>query len=149
MVKLNYYFIIGMLLSGFLSQVHAQDVSQLSTLFTTAKERQLIDNNRYKGDKPVQAVSQPEPQNEQAEDIPLPEEEVSASYRISGVSTNTEGSKTAWVNGKPYTSGDTLDDGSKVRIRDTSVIITTADGKNHTAVSGEVLNVTYLRKVNQ
>ena len=149
MAKLKLYFILASLLAGMTFPVFAQDSSGLMTLFTTARERQLINNNRYKGDKPVQPVAKPEPQVEQAEVESLPKEEVNASYRISGVSTNTEGSKTAWVNGKAYVSGDTLDDGSKIRIRKTSVVITTIDGKSYTAAGGEVLDVTYLRAVNQ
>ncbi len=147
MLKVKHFFIILLLLSGNFTQALAEDKSQLLTLFSTAQERQIINNNRYKNDTPVKNTPvQPQSVEEVVE---LPKVEVNMTYQISGVSTNTEGSKTAWVNGKSYESGDVMEDGSKIRIRNTTVIITTVDGKSHTGVSGEVLELTYLRAAEQ
>jgi hypothetical protein len=148
MAKLNYHIIILLLCSGTWRLVFAEDSPPLLTLFTTPQERQLIDNNRYKEDqanKPVEA----EPVTSPETVAKLPRVEVNVTYQISGVSTNTEGSKTAWVNGNIYESGDSMDDGSKIRIKGTSVIITTPDGESHRGVSGEVLELTYLRAPDQ
>jgi hypothetical protein len=152
MPNLKYHLIILLLFSGICSQVFAQELSPLLTLFTTPEERQLIDSNRYKTDRPkktVEPVSAPVPASDAETVAKLPEVEVNVIYKISGVSINTEGSKTAWINGNIYESGDSMDDGSKIRIKGTSVIITTEDGKSHSGVSGEVLNLTYLKPVNQ
>ena len=126
--------------------VNAQNSDQLLTLFTTAPERQVINNNRYKGEQPKQMVSLlPEPEKETNAVKELVKEEVNATYVISGVSNNTEGSGTAWINGKAYLSGDVMEDGAKVSIRNSIVFITTVDGKTHKAVGGEMLELTYLK----
>ncbi len=150
MLKLKLKYIALSMVLSLPGSVMAQNSDQLMTLFTTPQERQVINNNRYKGDKPQQVVkSLPEPEKESNAVQELLKEEVNVTYVVSGVSTNTEGNGTAWINGKPYESGDTMDDGSKVRIRNTTVVITTADGKAHSAISGEVLELTYLRKVEE
>ena len=148
MLKVNHYLIFFFLLTGTSVKALAEDTSQLLTLFTTPQERQLINSNRYKGDSQPRPVEVQTTRETNAVSS-LVKEEVSVRYQISGISTNTEGSKTAWVNGKPYESGDVMDDGSKIRIRNSTVIITTADGKSHSALSGEVLDLTFLRAVEQ
>ena len=149
MLKVNNILLVLLLLSGYSAKVMSQDIQQMQTLFTTVKERQLIDNNRYKGDKSVEKTQpQVEPEQQTVEvEGEVTQESVSVSYQITGVSTSNEGSKTAWVNGTPYESGEVMDDGSKISIKGTSVIITTADGKSHTGVSGELLELTYLRTI--
>ncbi len=149
MPKHNYYFLL-FLMFGFSGNPQAEELSQLQTLFTTAQERLLINSNRYKGDeKPVGQVMSPEPEAVVEAVKEVIKEAVTVKYQISGVSTNKEGSKTAWVNGKPYESGEFMDDGTKIRVNNTTVIITTLDGINHSAISGEVLDLTYLKPVEQ
>ncbi len=151
MLKVKNILFVLVLLSGYSVKVLSQDLQQLQTLFTTAQERQIIDSNRYKVYKPIenkQPQVEPEQQNVEAEREVI-KEEVVVTYKISGVSTNTEGSKTAWINGQAYESGDVMDDGSKIRIKNTSVIITTADGKSHTGVSGELMDISYQRVIQE
>jgi hypothetical protein len=144
MLKTSIHWLILSISLGAATSSWSQDVD-LGTLFTTEQERRVINANRYKEeDKPKR-----EPvKTEQAEPaIQFLKEEVQAKYTISGVSTDLKGSQTAWVNGKSYLSGEKMDDGSKVSVRGTSVIITTTDGKQHKGKSGEVLDVTYLRTI--
>lgn len=150
MLKVKFKYIALCAVLSIPGSVIAQGTDRLMTLFTTPQERQVINNNRYKGDKPQQIVkSLPEPEKESNAVQELLKEEVGVTYVVSGVTTNTEGRGTAWINGRSYESGDTMDDGSKVRVKNTTVIITTADGKNHSAISGEVLELTYLRTVEE
>jgi hypothetical protein len=146
MQKVNQKLITILLLTICVSPVIAQEMPALKTLFTTPQERQVINRNRYKTDEPTKQVA-PAPKVEQQTEAvrDLVQEEVNVTYQISGVTTNTEGSKTAWINGKAYRSGDTMDDGSKISISNTSVIITTVDGKSYRGVGGEVLNLTFTR----
>jgi hypothetical protein len=121
--------------------------SELSTLFTTPQERQLINANRYKRDevKPQQQV-EVDPSPVQI----LVQEEVSVDYRISGISLATDGAHTAWINGVAYEDGARLEDGSRIKIYtgdDIRVRITAPDGKHHFATSGETLTVTYMAAV--
>jgi hypothetical protein len=151
MLKVKNILFVLVLLCGYSAKVSSQDLSQMQTLFTTAKERQIIDSNRYKEDKPVENIQpqvEPEQQNVDAE-REVKKEEVVLTYKISGVSTNNEGSKTAWVNGQAYESGEVMDDGSKIRIKNSSVVITAPDGKNYSAVSGELLDISYQRVIQE
>ena len=122
--------------------------SDLSTLFTTPQERQLINSNRYKRDQP-----KPQPVVIEVEEAPiqiLAREEVSVEYRVSGISLATDGAHTAWINGTAYEDGARLDDGSRLRINagnDLRVRITAPDGKNYYATGGETLTVTYMAAV--
>ncbi len=130
------------------SPVTAQETS-LSTLFTTEAERRVINANRYKDQAP-KAVAVVEPVQEELESVrELIKEEVRVDYVISGVFVDREGSKAAWVNGKAYFSGDTMEDGSKITISGTTVIITTIDGNRHRGEGGDVLAVTYLKPVDE
>ena len=129
----------------------AQESSGLMTLFTTAKERQVINNNRYKKeDKPAQTQ-----QTEVDESLAVRKlltEEVRASYKVSGISMSIDGSQVAWVNDQAYENGARLQDGSILRINrgaDASVSITTPDGKRYTATSGETLDVIYQQAINE
>jgi len=124
--------------------------SELSTLFTTPQERQLINANRYKRDevKPQQQVEVGEV-DESPVQI-LVQEEVSVDYRISGISLATEGAHTAWINSVAYEDGAELEDGSRIKIYtgdDIRVRITAPDGKHYFATSGETLTVTYMAAV--
>jgi hypothetical protein len=122
----------------------------LSTLFTTPQERQLINANRYKSDevKPQQPV-----QEDEDDDSPiqmLAQEEVSVEYQISGISLAGSGAHTVWINALAYEDGALLEDGSRVKILggdDIRVRITVPDGKHYFATSGETLSVSYMAAV--
>ena len=122
----------------------------LSTLFTTPQERQLINANRYKSDevKPQQPV-----QDDEDDDSPiqmLVQEEVSVEYQISGISLAGSGAHTVWINAKAYEDGALLEDGSRVKVfagDDIRVRITAPDGKQYFATSGETLSVSYMAAV--
>ena len=119
--------------------------ADLYTLFTTPQERELINSNRYKTDEP-----KPEPVEVEVEESPvqiLVREEISASYRISGISLSADGRHTAWINAMAYHDGETLEDGSRLRIMDgkeVRVRITTPDGKHYYGKSGETVELTYV-----
>ena len=123
---------------------------ELSTLFTTPQERQLINTNRYKSDeirpKPVQTAPEPDESPVQFS----VQEEVSVEYRISGISLSADGAHTTWINSVAYEDGAQLDDGSRVTImsgNDVRVRITAPDGKQYFATSGETISVSYLAAV--
>lgn len=137
----------GLLLASLVSPP-VLPAGQLSTLFTTPQERQLINSNRYRRDEvKVQAV------NVEPDDSPiqmLVREEVSVDYRVSGISLATDGAHTAWVNAVAYEDGAQLEDGSRIKIfagDDIRVRITAPDGKQYFAKSGETLTVTYMAAV--
>jgi hypothetical protein len=131
------------LLWGINQVVHA---AELATLFTTPAERQLINSNRYKSNddetpRPVAIESAPQPIQQ------LVQEEVAREYRVSGITISSEGAHTVWINGVAYEDGEQLEDKSRVRVlvgNEIRIRITTPDGKNHFATSGETLEVTYL-----
>jgi hypothetical protein len=121
---------------------------ELSILFTTPQERQLINANRYKSDE-----VKPQPVQDAPDDSPVQfmvQEEVSVEYRISGISLSADGAHTAWINSVAYEDGARLDDGSRVMIMDgddVRVRITAPDGKHHFAASGETISVSYMAAV--
>ena len=120
---------------------------ELSTLFTTPQERQLINANRYKSDevRPQQPV-----QVDDDDDSPiqmLVQAEVSVEYQISGISLASDGIHTVWINATAYEDGALLEDGSRVKVLagdDVRVRITVPDGKHYFATSGETLSVSYM-----
>ncbi len=124
--------------------------ADLTTLFTTPQERQIINSNRYKTDEPRPV--EPEPEAEVIE-LPIQQlmmEEVMVSYDISGITLSADGPHTVWINSASYQDGDQLDDNSRVKVvtgADIRVRITTPDGQHHFATSGETLEVTYLAPV--
>jgi hypothetical protein len=117
---------------------------ELSTLFTTPQERQLINANRYKSDQvrpqlPVQDDDSPIQRLAQAE--------FSVEYQISGISLASDGAHTVWINATAYEDGALLEDGSRVKVLagdDVRVRITVPDGKHYFATSGETLSVSYM-----
>jgi len=124
---------------------------ELSTLFTTPQERQLINANRYKSDE-VKPQQQPV-QDDDEDDSPiqmLAQEEVSLEYQISGISLAGDGVHTVWINAIAYEDGALLEDGSRVKVLsgdDVRVRITVPDGKHYFATSGETLSVSYMAAV--
>lgn len=123
--------------------------SDLSTLFTTPQERELINSNRYNNDA---VKSQPVVVDEAVE-APLQlmlKEEVSREYIISGITVSSEGPHTVWINSQAYEDGEALEDNSKIKVvigDEVGVRITAPDGKHYFATSGETLEVTYLATV--
>ena len=121
---------------------------ELSTLFTTPQERQLINANRYKSDE-----VKPQPVQDAPDETPAQfsvQEEISVEYRVSGISLSTDGVHTAWINSLAYEDGARLDDGSRVMIMsgdDVRVRITAPDGEHYFATSGETVSVSYLAAV--
>ena len=121
---------------------------ELSILFTTPQERQLINANRYKSD-----TVKPQPVQDVPNESPVQfmvQEEVIVEYRISGISLSADGAHTAWINSVAYEDGARLDDGSRVMIMDgddVRVRITAPDGEHHFAASGETISVSYMAAV--
>ena len=123
----------------------AAPAAELSTLFTTPAERQLINSNRYKSDdgEPLRPIEAEEPQPVRQ----LIRQEVTREYRVSGITVSSDGPHTVWINSFAYEDGEQLEDKSRIKVLvgdDIRVRITTPDGKNHFATSGEILEVTYL-----
>lgn len=148
MLNKYFYSLIAtfLLLSGI--DVLAQDSMSLSTLFTTAQERQIINANRHKKEIRSKPRIQPVNDNQPLQVRELIMEEVNVRYKISGISINADGTDIAWVNGQTFENGARMDDGSRLRINNAaikSVSITTPDGKRHTGTSGETLEVSYMR----
>ena len=125
---------------------------ELSTLFTTPQERQLINANRYKNDevKPQQTVQNDDDEDDDSPIQRLAQSEVSVEYQISGISLVGDGAHTVWINAIAYEDGALLDDGSRVKVLagdDVRVRITVPDGKHYFATSGETLSVSYMAAV--
>ena len=124
---------------------------ELSTLFTTPQERQLINANRYRSDevKPQQLPVQDDDDDDSPIQM-LAQQEVSLEYQISGISFARDGVHTVWINAIAYEDGALLEDGSRVKVLagdDVRVRITVPDGKHYFATSGETLEVTYMAAV--
>ncbi len=123
--------------------------AELSTLFTTPQERQLIDSNRYQSEEITQVQSTQV--DEEAQPIQLLlQEEVTREYRISGITLSTDGPHTVWINSMAYEDGERLEDSSKIKVLagdEIKVRITAPDGKQYYATSGDTLEVTYLAAV--
>ena len=125
---------------------------ELSTLFTTPQERQLINANRYKSDevKPQQPVQADDDDDDDSPIQMLARSEVSVEYHISGISLASDGAHTVWINAIAYEDGALLDDGSRIKVLsgdDVRVRITVPDGKHYFATSGETLSVSYMAAV--
>jgi hypothetical protein len=126
----------------------AAQAAEITTLFTTPEERQIINSNRYKTDLPQQA-SKIEKVIESPEQLQM-REEITQEYQVSGITVSRDGPNTVWINTIAYEDGDQLDDKSKIKVMidgEIRVRITTPDGKNYFATSGETLEVTYLAPV--
>ena len=140
---------ISILLPLFTGAYQVVQATELSTLFTTPAERQLINSNRYKNDdgvtlQPVETEAAPEPVQQ------LIREEVTREYRVSGITVSSDGPHTVWINSLAYEDGEQLDDKSRIKVLvgdEIKVRITTPDGKQYYATSGELLEVTYLAPI--
>ena len=136
----------GCVLAVMLSSVRA---AELSTLFTTPQERQVINANRYKTVE-IEPVREPEETEDQDPVQVLVRESVTREYLISGITLSREGPHTVWINSVSYEDGGQLDDRSRIKVMDgdqVRVRITAPDGKQYYATSGERLEIEYLAPV--
>ena len=121
--------------------------ADLSTLFTTPQERQLINANRYKDDQARPTVAAVETEQPVPPVQQMIREEVTQQYRISGITVSQEGLHSVWINSIVYDDGEQLEDGSRIKVMvgdEIRVRITAPDGKQYYATSGETLEVSYL-----
>ena len=120
--------------------------AELSTLFTTPQERRIINANRYKTDQVISRPTQvAEPEIEEIQQ--LIQEEVAMSYSVTGITISDSGPNTVWINNQMYEEGEHLEDSSHFKVitgDDIKVRITTPDGKQYFATSGETIDVTYM-----
>jgi hypothetical protein len=117
--------------------------SEVSTLFTTPQERQLIDTNRYKLDE---VRPQVQTRNEPASVQQLEQEEVRESITISGITLSNSGPNMVWINNKVYEDGDSMDEKMRIKVmpgKEVKVRITAPDGKHYFATSGETVEIVY------
>jgi hypothetical protein len=120
--------------------------SELSTLFTTPQERQLINTNRYTSDevRPRVQSNQEEPVTESIQR--LVQEEVRETITISGITLSDSGPNMVWINSQAYEDGDKVNDKMQVKVmsgNQVKVRITAPDGKHYFATSGETVEIIY------
>lgn len=123
----------------------ALPVDDLQTLFTTPLERQIIDQNRYRTNPQPLAKTLEQPK---AKEAIIEWQEVEKSYRVSGLSSSTDGSDAAWINGSIYSSGSKMEDGTRVLIRKGKLFLIPPNGKTYEALPGKTLEVQYRIKLN-
>jgi len=122
--------------------------AELSTLFTTPQERELIDSNRYGS-----ADNKPKVVVDKTIETPVQQiyqEAITRQYKVSGITISRDGPHTVWINSTSYEDGAELEDKSKIKVMvgdEIRVRITAPDGKNYYATSGETLEFTYLASV--
>ncbi len=137
-----------LLLSALFAPYQPLQAADLSTLFTTPQERQIINSNRYKDDKP-KLVESVQPA-EAVVLLPiqrLAQEEVIQEFKISGITISRDGPHSVWINSVMYEDGDQLEDSSKVKVLagdEVRVRITAPDGKQYYGTSGQTLEVSYM-----
>ncbi len=122
-------------------QVHAE----FGTLFTTASEREIINDNRYivkKAKKPT-SVAKAKIETEEPEEIIY--KTIKTEYKISGVSIANNGLDTAWINDKLYENGDELNKKTKITINAAKrkIRFTVRGGKTYYGQSGDTVIVSY------
>ena len=144
--------VIAGLVAIFLAPVAVARDSGLETLFTTPQERKLINANRYRSEeaRPEKKPMADESVAAQVREIVM--EEITAAFRISGISITRDGSRTAWINGQVHENGATLEQGVKVRINNKSlktVTLTAPDGKQYTGAIGDTVNISFQQPVEQ
>ena len=145
------YSLFFVLFTLMTKQAIAQQVD-LKTLFTTPQERQLINSNRYHVNQPLPTPVTPEPVMETEKIQELVKELVTKNFTVSGISVDREGSRFAWVNGTMYSNNSALEDGLTLMIKDgkvKSVLIKTAEGEYFSGLTGETIEVSYRKAVNQ
>ncbi len=137
-----------LLLGALFAPYQPLQAADLSTLFTTPQERQIINSNRYKGDKPkLVEVMEPVQEAIELSIQSLAREEVVQQYMISGITLSRDGPHSVWINSIMYQDGEQLDDNSKVKVLagdEVRVRITAPDGKQYYGTSGQTLEVSYM-----
>ncbi len=126
--------------------------AELSTLFTTAQERQIINNNRYKREKVTPPPAEVVEALPELSIQPVVREEVTLEYQISGITVSQDGAHSVWINSLIYDDGEQLDDSSRIKVLvedEIKVRITAPDGKHYYGTSGQTLEITYLASVNE
>lgn len=148
--KLKITVALGAIVAWVAGSPQGVQSAELSTLFTTPEERQVINSNRYK----TEVTTQVQPvvvDDEAVQPVQLIiQEEVTQQYLISGITLSKDGPHTVWINSQAYEDGDRLENKSKIKVLvgdEIKVRITTPDGKQHYATSGETLEVTYLAPI--
>ncbi len=120
--------------------------AEFSNLFTTSKEREIINAKRYQS-QVVKPPTSAQSEADQARELQLIYgEDKTMRLQISGITLTADGGHSVWINQKIYANGSEFEDGSKIAIltgKDVRVRITTPDGQKHYATSGDVLDITY------
>jgi len=127
----------------FLSQNTNAD---FGTLFTTASERAIINNNRYVVKKVTQTpktVSVAKIEVEEPQEIIY--KTITNQYKISGISIANNGEDTTWINNKLHENGDVLDKKIKISINSAKrkVRFTVKGGKTYYGQSGDTVTINY------
>ena len=141
MLNKFHQLILCLVIGGSVTSVFGSD---LSTLFTTPQERQLINANRYKSDEVKPQVNQDEPAVGSIQQ--LVQEEVRATIIISGITLSNSGPNMVWINSHAYEDGESIDDKMRIKVirgKDVKVRITAPDGKHYFATSGETIEIIY------
>ena len=137
----------AMILLGMLGIANSAK-ADIETLFSTPRERQIIDVNRYKTEeiaRPRIIDVSPTETTEAGE-----REETKKSFVISGITISNSGPHSVWINNQVYEDGALLEDNSLIKVLTDNSIrvrITTPDGKNYYGTSGEVVDVSYMASV--
>ena len=140
--SISWILLLGMVVAGYQQPLRA---AELSTLFTTPSERQIINSNRYRDDEP-----KPVETEEVRIELPIQQlarEEVVQKFRVSGIALSPDGQHSVWINSVLYADGERLEDNSKVEVLvgdEVRVRITAPDGKRYYATSGQTLEISYL-----
>jgi len=118
-------------------------VSDFGTLITTVSERKIIDNNRYIIKKAKKITSVAKLQVDKPKEIEY--QTIKQDFKISGISIANNGLDSAWINGKLYENGDSLDSRTKLTIYGAKqkVRLTARKGKTYYGKSGDTVTVSY------
>jgi len=119
-------------------------LAEFGTLFTTASERKTIDDNRYIIKKHItKATSVAKIKDEKIEEVIY--KIIKKEYKISGVSIANNGTDSAWINGKSYESGASLNKKILISINPSKrkVRFTVRGGKTYYGQSGDTVIVSY------
>ena len=139
----NARIILTLLAIGFMQTAWAE----FGTLFTTASERQIIDENRYL----KKTVKVKKPKETTVAKIVVKAapkiiyKTVTNEYKISGISISEDGLDSAWINGERHEQGDLLDQKVQVSInaKKHQVRLTVRGGKSFYGQSGDIIMVSY------
>ena len=123
--------------------------AEISTLFTTQPERQIIDSNRYRTQEVVEqkATTVETPKIQQ-----LVQEEVTKTYTVTGIALAADGNHMVWINQQVYDNGEEMDDSSSIQVMtgdSVQVEITAPDGQKYYATSGETVDISYMTTADQ